>query len=125
MELRKFGYVFGTMALIIFGFILPWTLDNRFPFWPWYVFLFFSSLAFIYPLSLKTPFIIWMFFGNVMGWLNTRFILGVIFYFVFLPYGLVMKIFGRDPLSRKYDKSLVSYRNTNNMNKKYNMEDPF
>ncbi len=124
-ELREFGFIFGVMFTIVFGVLLPWIIGNNYPLWPWWVFIIFASLAQIYPLSLKLPYKLWMLFGNVMGWLNTRIILGLIFYFVFLPYGLIMKLLGKDPLSRRIDSKMTSYRNTNNKNKRYNMEDPF
>lgn len=43
----------------------------------------------------------WMTLGAALGWLNTRVILTVIFFVVVTPTGLVMKLFGRSPLSTK------------------------
>ncbi|MBN4080615.1 hypothetical protein JYT31_03020, partial [Beggiatoa alba] len=83
------------------------------------------SLALIYPLSLKPFYRLWMLFGAGMGWLNTRLILGLVFYFVFVPFGLVMKLLAKDPLSRKLDSQLTSYRVINNEQHKDNMENPF
>ena len=45
-------------------------------------------------------------FGNVMNWINTRLILGVMFYGIFLPIGLCMRLFGKDPMQRTLDKTL-------------------
>ena len=49
-------------------------------------------------------------FGAVAGWINTRIILLLLFYVVLLPVGLVMKVFGADPLRRKTDPTVQSYR---------------
>lgn len=111
--------------VVLFGFLLPWFFDKVFPIWPWWVFAVTGSLAIIYPLGLKMLYKAWMLFGGMMGWLNTRLILGIVFYLVFVPFGLVMKLFGKDPLLRKFDRKMTTYRITNYTDDKDNMENPF
>ena len=124
-ELREFGLIFGAILVLLFGFFLPWIFDKAFPMWPWWVFAVNWSMAIIYPPSLRLFYKVWMIFGGVMGWVNTRLILGVIYYLVFVPYALVMKILGKDPLLRKLDRKAVTYRVRNNTQEKDNMENPF
>ena len=45
----------------------------------------------------------WMMFAHGLGWVNTRMILVVIFYVVFTPVGLVMRLFGKDPLGLRFE----------------------
>lgn len=123
-ELRSFGVVFGIIFALLFGLILPWLFGKPLPLWPWFVFITTVSLAIIYPLSLKSFYNIWMWFGGIMGWVNTRLVLGVVFYFIFAPFGLVMKLFGKDLLSLKLDKQLKSYKIINNSDD-VNIENPF
>jgi hypothetical protein len=52
----------------------------------------------------------WMFVGHVMGWINTRIILGVLFYGIVTPMGMVMKLAGRDPMRRAFDPEAITYR---------------
>jgi hypothetical protein len=40
----------------------------------------------------------WMKLAGILGFVSTRVILGVMFYGVFTPFSIVMKVFGRDPL---------------------------
>ena len=124
-ELREFGLIFGAILVLLFGLLLPWVFEKPFLLWPWWVFAITGSLALIYPLGLKPFYKVWMMFGSVMGWINTRLILGVVFYLVFVPFGLVMKLLGKDPLSIKLDNKMTTYRVTNNVNEKNNMENPF
>ena len=124
-ELREFGFSFGAIFAVIFGLILPWLFDSTFPLWPWFVFLITSSLAVIYPPSLTLFYKMWMMFGIVMGWINTRIILGVVFFFIFMPFGLVMRLFRKDLLLLKIDKKIKSYRISNQKHDRENMEDPF
>jgi len=124
-DLREFGFIFGVILVLIFGLLLPWILDAVFPLWPWGVLLVTTCMAIICPVSLKPFYKAWMLFGTVMGWINTRLILGIVFYVVFMPVGLIMKIFGKDLLSIKLDGTLNTYRVTHDNKEKDNMENPF
>ena len=42
-----------------------------------------------------------MSFGNLLGWFNSKLILGFIFTIVLQPIALFMKLFGYDPLNLK------------------------
>ncbi len=124
-ELREFGLIFGGIFVGIFGLLLPWLFGKPFPVWPWYILAFTGGLAIVFPLALKPFFKAWMMFGLVMGWINTRIILGIVFYLVFMPFGLVMKVFGKDLLSRRLDRQASTYRVVNTEENKSNMENPF
>jgi hypothetical protein len=50
-----------------------------------------------------------MAFAFALGWINTRIILGIFFYGILFPVGLVLKILRRDPLARKVDRRAASY----------------
>jgi hypothetical protein len=52
----------------------------------------------------------WMAIGHVLGWINTRIILGVIYYALFTPLGLVMRVWRKDLMSRQYDETTNTYR---------------
>jgi len=47
--------------------------------------------------------------GFALGWFNTRLILVLIFYLIFTPIGLILRLFGKDLLYRKIDRSAKSY----------------
>jgi hypothetical protein len=48
-------------------------------------------------------------FAYVLAWVNTRLLLSFFFYGIITPVGLVMRLLGRDPLTRKIDRSQTSY----------------
>jgi len=56
---------------------------------------------------------------------HTRIILGVLFYVLILPMGLIMRLFGNDPMARKWDKSAESYRVESVREPKERLEKPF
>lgn len=43
----------------------------------------------------------WMRFAGVLGYVNSRILLSLMFYLVITPYGLVMRLFGRDTMNRR------------------------
>jgi Saxitoxin biosynthesis operon protein SxtJ len=43
----------------------------------------------------------WMKFAVALGYVNSRVLLTILFYGVFVPYGFVSRLFGRDPLGRR------------------------
>ena len=44
-----------------------------------------------------------------LGWVSSRLILAVVFYVVFCPIGLVMRMIGRDRLGRRFDREATTY----------------
>jgi hypothetical protein len=58
-------------------------------------------LGLIQPRLLKWPSAIWWKFALVLGYVNARIILSVIFIIVFSPLGLLWRIVGKDPLAKK------------------------
>lgn len=48
---------------------------------------------------------LWMRFGQLLGILISPIILGIIFFGIFTPYSLIMRLFGRDELKLKLRKT--------------------
>ncbi len=44
---------------------------------------------------------VWMAAADALGWFNTRVLLGLVYYLVMTPTGIVMRLLGRDPLDRR------------------------
>jgi hypothetical protein len=67
-------------------------------------------LGLAWPRSLTHVYRLWMQVGEVLGWINTRLILGAIFYLLFTPLGLYMRLRGTDPMRRTLAPEAESYR---------------
>jgi hypothetical protein len=52
----------------------------------------------------------WMALGHILGWINTRIILGVVFYFIVTPIGVFRSWLGKDPMGKRLRPDLDSYR---------------
>lgn len=124
VELRKFGLLTSALLILFFVLLIPWIWDLSYPLWPWIVGAILSTAALARPGSLRPVFRVWMRFAEVLGWINTRIILGLIFYVLFVPFGLVMRLF-KDPMNRKMDQDSDSYRAKSNSPRSENLERPF
>jgi len=109
-ELRKFGLIFGAIIAGLFGLLLPWIFETAWPSWPWILAGIFWVWSLVHPASLFFIYRNWLKFGHVAGWINTRIILGVLFYIVFFPAGILMRLLGKDPMCRDLDRTKDSYR---------------
>lgn len=127
-RLRSFGLIFGALIMGFFGLLIPWIweLDISISKWPWPLGVVFILWALIYPASLAPVYKGWMKFGHALGWLNTRLILGLVFYVVIFPMGMVMRlVFRKDPMHRRFEPGSESYRVTSEKSDSKRMERPF
>ena len=93
---RQFGILFAAVFTIV-AFWPSWQLWTPNLYWlggagAW------LALALLYPKALAPLYKVWMAFGHALGWLNARVILGIVFFFLVTPIGLVMRLFGKDSL---------------------------
>ena len=123
--LREFGLTTGGIVAALFGLFFPWLLNISFPLWPWIVFGILGIWALIAPDTLKPIYHWWMKFGLLLSRITTPIILGVVFFLLLAPVALVMRIAGRDPMARKVESDIKSYRIASKKMPKENMEKPF
>ena len=123
--LREFGLLTGAIVAILFGLFFPWLLERAIPLWPWIVATILGGWGLIAPDSLRPVYNGWMKFGLLLSKITTPIILGVVFFVVMLPIGLLMRVFHNDPMARKFDDNADSYRVTSHNVPKENVERPF
>ena len=98
---RSFGIVFFVVFILIA--IYPLTNDENIRIWSIIVSLVFLILG-LFNSKILTPLnIIWSKFGIFLGKIVSPLVMGVIFFFVVTPTGLLMKIFKKDLLNLKYN----------------------
>lgn len=97
-ELRKFGLTVGAAFAVLGG--ISWWRGHELPprvLWTLGALLFVPGLLF--PSVLGPVQRAWMAFATVLGHVNTRIILTILYYLALTPVGFVMRLF-RDPLDR-------------------------
>ncbi len=51
----------------------------------------------------------WIHLAYPIGWVVSHTAMAIIYYLVFTPIGLIMRLLGRDPMERRLDRSAASY----------------
>ena len=123
--LREFGLVTGGIIAGLFGLLLPWIFGFAIPYWPWVVGVVLVVWALAAPDTLRSVYRMWMRFGMLMSRVTTPIIMGIVFFAVMVPVGLLMRSLGHDPLARKFSANSESYRVTSRNPPRENMEKPF
>lgn len=123
--LREFGLVTGAIVAGLFGLFLPWLFDFGVPLWPWILAAVLSLWALIAPATLEPVYRAWMRIGLLIGLVTTPLILGAVFFVVVLPTGVLMRLFGHDPMARELDKGAGTYRVPSRRIEAKNLERPF
>jgi hypothetical protein len=108
-DLRSFGLLTGAIWALI-G-VLPWVF-RRDPVRLWAIGLaaLLAGFGLLWPAALRYPYRGWMALGHALGWINSRILLSLVFYLVVTPMGFVMRLSGRDPMRRGFDRKAASYR---------------
>ena len=123
--LREFGLVTGGVIAALFGMVLPWIFEFDFPRWPWFVGGTLALWGAVWPLGLKPVYRHWMRFALVLSRITTPLIMGIVFFLVITPFGLIMRAIRRDTMARAFDKTASSYRVDTLKRGKEQMERPF
>ena len=117
-----FVFVFISTAILSTLAFYPLTKGDEPKIW-----LAVLSLAFIvlpfFPKLLISVYNVWVKFGSAIGRINSYIILNFLFYFIITPMGIVIRLFGKDPLSKKINKNAKSYWSTHENNS--SMENQF
>jgi hypothetical protein len=124
-QLRSFGLLMGAMSALMFGLLLPWLFNRRFPQWPWYVAAAFWLGALAYPAGLIWVYRPWMKFAEVAGNFNNRLLLVIVFFVIIMPIGFLRRMLRADPLAREFDPQATSYRVPRPSRPAKKMENPF
>ena len=98
---RSFGLIFGLIFFLIwlYFYITSGEMTN----WLLIICILFFTAAIIYPNLLRPLNYFWFKFGIYLGKVANPFIMGVIFFLVVTPIGLIMKIFKKDLLNLKFN----------------------
>ena len=100
---RGFGIVFFVVFFLIGLYPLTYSVEIRI--WAVIISLIFIVLGFFNSKILTPLNKIWFKFGIFLGKIISPVIMGIIFFLVVTPTGLIMRLLGKDVLNLKYNKS--------------------
>ncbi|MGH7813892.1 MAG: SxtJ family membrane protein [Candidatus Binataceae bacterium] len=123
-ELRNFGLILGSLTIAVF-WLVPLTLRHREHYWPWIVAGILWLFALAAPAQLRGVQRGWMGLGEALGWFNSRVILTLAFMIFVAPIGMLMRMFGRDRMERRFEPNRESYRTPSKPSAAQTMEHPY
>lgn len=123
--LREFAFVTAGLFGGLFGVVLPWLFNAAYPGWPWLLGGVLVAWGLLAPQTLRPLYRTWMRFGLLLNRITTPLVLGIVFYLVVFPIGFIMRLTGRDPMTRRFDDDVDSYRVTSRKPQRENAERPF
>lgn len=118
-ELRDFGFILAGIVGLIFGIVMPYkhaTPMAEWPMWPWGLGAILILFAVFAPQRLHGLFKNWTRLGQALGFVNSRIILGILFFFVVTPVSFILRFRKTDLLHRELDTNKKSYRIPRNSN---------
>ena len=100
---RSFGIVFCVVFLIISFY--PIVNDENIRIWSLLTSFVFLILGILNSKALTPLNRLWFKFGIILGSIVSPIIMGIIFFFVVTPIGLLMKLLKKDPLNRRFNNN--------------------
>ena len=100
---RSFGIVFFVVFLLIA--LYPLINGEELRIWSLIISIIFLILGLLNSKILTPLNKIWFKFGIILGKIVSPLIMGIIFFLVVTPIGLLMRLLGKDVLNLKYNKS--------------------
>jgi hypothetical protein len=61
------------------------------------------------PQAIRWVYVGWMLAAFPIGWLVSHLLLAAIFFGVIMPIGLILRVLGRDPMRKSFDRSASTY----------------
>jgi predicted membrane metal-binding protein len=104
---RSFGIVFAAFFAIV-G-LLPLVLGGTVRIWALAIAIAFAVAGLLFPSLLAPLARLWARIGAFLHRVVSPIVLGVMFFLVVTPTGLLMRGFGKDPLRLKFDRTAESY----------------
>jgi hypothetical protein len=109
-QLRQFAAIW----LPAFAAVAGWLLVVKAGSWPmalavWASALIAASVGLLRPQWMRPVYLGWMFASYPIGWLISHLVLAAAYYLLLTPIGLLMRAFGRDSMTRRFDRNAASY----------------
>lgn len=124
VALRSFALTLSFAFPIVFMGVLPWVFNTAILLWPMYLALIFGILHIFFPKHLYYPYVAWMVIASILGFINTRIVLAIAYYFLIVPTGLIMQALKGLQYQHKI-KTESAWVKRNEAPSKQNLKEPF
>ena len=108
-QLNQFGFIwlgfltlFGVVAYFKFG-------SPQVARWLWVAAVVVPIVGWLVPAFMRSVFLGMSYLAWPIGFVVSHVVLAVVYYLVLTPIGLLMRVFGYDPMERRFDRNSDSY----------------
>lgn len=104
--------IIGFPVLALVFTLVGWLKTHALPTWtPWVAAIGagLGIVLWLVPQIARPFYLVWYFAACCIGIVVSNALIAAFFYLVITPFGLAMRLFGRDPMTRQRDKSKASY----------------
>jgi len=106
-DLRSFGLIWAAIFAVV-G-LAPLFKAHDMRVWSILLSLLFVVIAFFKPEILKQFYTVWTKVGEFIGGIISKIMLFGLFYLIFTPIAVILRLFGKDLLNKKFSKEQSSY----------------
>ena len=110
---RRELLVFGSLFALFFGLIgglIWWKFEApTAAYVVWSIAAAITIVFYALPPIRKPIYLAWIHLAFPIGWVISHVAMALIYYLVFTPIGLIMRLFGRDPMERRFDRGAETY----------------
>jgi hypothetical protein len=124
-DLRRFGMTIGAAVSVFPGLALPWLLQRTYPTWPWITGGLLVTAATVTPSALRVIYTPLTWLSQLLGRLTSLLLAAVVFFLFMTPVAWLMRVAQNDPMRRRLDRSVESYRVASRNSHPSEMERPF
>ena len=113
-EMREFGRTLAC-GFVVIGAVLSVLVRWKMGEWQsWPVWLALAGVGlgvvcWVLPRLARPVYVLWYAVGCVIGMVLSNLLLGLVFYLVITPIGLMLRCLGKDPLERRLDRQAPTY----------------
>ncbi len=102
---------FGVVFAIFFAVVAAWPLLDGLPvrWWALAAAGGFLAAGFVFPVVLRPLNVLWFKFAMLLYKIVNPVTMAMLFYLTVVPTGLIMRLLGKDPLHRTFDRDAISY----------------
>jgi hypothetical protein len=104
---RNFGLMFATVFMVVFS--VAWFVFQTWFDWALIVAGSLLAIALVCPITLLPLNRLWGCIAHGIGVFNNYFLLGLFYFLILAPLGIVMRLAGRDPLCQKLGPTIGDY----------------
>lgn len=107
-DLRRFAVVFG-LGFSAIGVIPSWAGDWQPAMAIWRAAFLVGLVSAVVPEAVRPLYLAWMGVAFAVGWTISHALLAAVYFGMMVPLGLVLRVLGRDPLQRAFDRAALTY----------------